>query len=132
MNKIFVDSNIILYLMDNNIHKRSISEDILLQKPFISAQVLTEVANVCKRRFKYEKEDILNLWRDLMSDCDFIATTKTTFDNGIELVKKYKFQLFDALIIASALEANCNILYSEDMQHKMVVEGKLTIINPFI
>ena len=118
--------------MDDNIHKRSISEGILLLNPFISTQVLTEVANVCKRRFKYEKEDILNLWSDLMSDCDFIATTKSTFEIGINLVKKYKFQLFDALIIASALEANCNTLYSEDMQHKMLVEGKLIIVNPFI
>jgi predicted nucleic acid-binding protein len=45
MNKIFIDSNIILYLMDNDVHKRSISEGILLLNPFISAQVLTEVAN---------------------------------------------------------------------------------------
>jgi len=132
MNKIFIDSNIILYLMDNDTHKRSISESILLLNPFISTQVLTEVANVCKRRFKYDKEVILNLWVDLMSDCDFIATTKATFDKSIDLVKKYKFQIFDALIIASALEANCHIIYSEDMQHKMIIEDRLTIINPFI
>lgn len=91
--------------MDSDVRKRTIAQDILLLKPFISAQVLTEVANVCKRRFKYEKEDILNLWADLMTDCSFTQTTKSTFQSGINLVKKYKFQIFDSLIISSALEA---------------------------
>jgi predicted nucleic acid-binding protein len=67
-----------------------------------------------------------------MSDCDFIATTKATFDKSIDLVKRYKFQIFDALVVASALEANCHIIYSEDMQHKMIIEDRLTIVNPFI
>ena len=55
MNEIFVDSNIILYLMDSNDHKRSIAQNLLLNSPFISAQVLTEVANICKRKFNYDK-----------------------------------------------------------------------------
>jgi predicted nucleic acid-binding protein len=132
MNEIFIDSNIILYLMDSDEHKRSIAQNILLKKPCINSQVLTEVANVCKRRFKYEKEQILRLWDDLLSDCFFVPSTKTTFHTAIALTKKYNFQLFDALIVASALDANCNTLYSEDMQHKMIIENKLTIINPFL
>ena len=67
-----------------------------------------------------------------MTDCNFVQTSKSTFHNGITLVKKYGFQIFDALIATSALEVNCSILYSEDMQHKMIVEDRLTIINPFV
>ncbi|MDB4902071.1 MAG: hypothetical protein JWQ63_1352 [Mucilaginibacter sp.] len=118
--------------MDSNSHKKSIAQNLLLLKPFINAQVLTEVANVCKRRFNYSKDDILNLWTDLLSDCNFMQTTRTTFNQAIELTPKYDFQIFDSIIISSALEANCKIFYSEDMQHKMVVESKLTIINPFV
>jgi predicted nucleic acid-binding protein len=118
--------------MDSDDRKRSVAQDIVLLKPFINAQVLTEVANVCKRRFKYDKESILSLWNDLLADCNFVHTTKTTFHIAAALVKKYNFQLFDALIVTSALEANCITLYSEDMQHKMIVENKLTIINPFL
>lgn len=132
MNKIFIDSNIVLYLMDNDAHKRSISQHLLLQHPFINHQVLSEVANVCKRRFHYNKEQVLSLWSDLLTDCNFIETTKTTFQKSSDLVTKYHFQVFDALIINSALEAGCLYLYSEDMQHNMMVEGKLKIINPFI
>jgi predicted nucleic acid-binding protein len=47
------------------------------------------------------------------------------------LVKKYQFQLFDAIIVAVAIEGNCDILYSEDMHHGLVVDKALTIINPF-
>jgi predicted nucleic acid-binding protein len=68
----------------------------------------------------------------LLSDCQQVSTSSSTFHKAIQLVNRYKFQLFDALIIASALEANCSTLYSEDMQHQMVVDNQLTIINPFL
>jgi len=132
MNEAFVDSNIILYLMDDDDRKKSIASQILSERPFINSQVLAEVANVCRRRFKYTKNDISNLWTDLFADCRFTEITKTTFHKAIELVKTFDLQIFDSLIVASALEAGCNILYSEDMHHSMIVESKLTIINPFL
>ncbi len=48
------------------------------------------------------------------------------------LIKKYDLQLFDAMIVSAALEAGCEILYTEDMHHQLLVEAKLRIINPFI
>ena len=50
---------------------------------------------------------------------------------SFDLVKRYDFQMFDALIVASALEANCTVLYSEDMHHDLLVEKQLRILNPF-
>lgn len=132
MNNVFLDSNVILYLLDTDQQKKLVSENLLLKRPFISAQVLTETANVCKRRFNYSKPQILNLWSDLLADCKLIQTDNLTFSIAITLSKKYDFQVYDSLIVAAALNAGCDILYSEDMQHKMVIEKKLTIINPFI
>ena len=51
---------------------------------------------------------------------------------GQNLIVKYDFQVFDGIIIAAALESNCDILYSEDMQDGQVIENTLTIVNPFI
>ena len=51
---------------------------------------------------------------------------------AIELKDKYNLQYYDALIIATALENHCNIIFSEDMQHNQIIENQLTIINPFI
>jgi predicted nucleic acid-binding protein len=78
--------------MDSDDHKRSIAQNLLLIQPFINAQVLAEVANVCRRKFKYSKEDTLNLWTDLMADCNFIPTTKATVQYSVELAKRYTFK----------------------------------------
>jgi len=51
--------------------------------------------------------------------------------NMYPLLKKYDFQIFDSFIVASALEYNCDILYTEDLQHMLIVEDKLRIINPY-
>jgi predicted nucleic acid-binding protein len=48
------------------------------------------------------------------------------------IILKYDLQYFDSLIVASALEAKCKVLYSEDMQHQLIIENKLKILNPFI
>ena len=118
--------------MDKDQDKSLVAQNILLNNPCINSQVLTEVANVCKRKFGYTKNQVLNLWQDLLSDCNCVQISKTTFDTAIAVAKKYDFQIFDALIVASALETGCSILYSEDMQHKMMIEKRLTIINPFL
>ncbi|SDN51183.1 PIN domain-containing protein [Desulfonauticus submarinus] len=48
-----------------------------------------------------------------------------------EIKEKYKFSYWDSLIVASALENNCSILYTEDMQDGQIIEKKLEIVNPF-
>ena len=55
-----------------------------------------------------------------------------TIEKAKELIIKYDFQQFDSLIVASALQANCTILYSEDLHHNLLVENRLQIINPFV
>ncbi len=60
-----------------------------------------------------------------------IYPNKELFIKGITLQKRWKYSFYDSLIIAAALKANCNILYSEDLQHGQVIDD-LKIINPFI
>ncbi|APB35038.1 Putative nucleic-acid-binding protein, contains pilt domain [Gloeomargarita lithophora Alchichica-D10] len=50
----------------------------------------------------------------------------------MEINIRYGYSYWDSLIIATALQSNCNILYSEDMQHDQLIEGKLRIINPLL
>ncbi len=129
---LFVDSNILIYLTDTDQHKKRIVEGIILKKPFINSQVAVEVANIFRRKFSFTKFELLNLWQDMLNDYTIVSTNDQSIQKAIQLVKRYDFQLFDALIIADALRANCTILYSEDMQHNMFVEKQLTIINPFL
>lgn len=51
---------------------------------------------------------------------------------SLNLMNKYDFQLFDSIIVSSALESGCDVLYSEDMNHGQIIEGQLAIINPFL
>ncbi len=97
----------------------------------MSPQVLIEVGNVCRRVFKYTKEDVLRLWTDLLLDCTCVPIDGTTIAEGIRLIERNKFQLFDGIIVASALQSGAKILYSEDMHHNQLVEKKLRILNPF-
>lgn len=128
----FLDSNVILYLLDQDARKRSIAEDLLRNGPFVSSQVLIEVGNVCRRVFKYSKEEVLRLWTDLLIDCTCIPVDGTTITEGIRLIERNKFQLFDGIIVASALQSDAKILYSEDMHHNQLIDRKLRIINPFL
>lgn len=132
LSNFFIDSNIILYLPDINQTKREITEKLLAQSPHVNSQVMVEVANVCKRKFSYTKNDVLILWDVLLNNSIFVSTDKLTIDTAMYLLNKYDFQIFDAIIIAGALLANCSTLYSEDLQHNQVIENKLTIKNPFL
>jgi predicted nucleic acid-binding protein len=52
-------------------------------------------------------------------------------DRAVALAQRYGLSIFDATIVGSALLASCRRLISEDMHHGLVIEGKLTIHNPF-
>ncbi len=58
---LFVDSNILIYLADIDESKKEVAERILIANPYINSQVLVETANVCKRKFKFNKANLLVL-----------------------------------------------------------------------
>jgi predicted nucleic acid-binding protein len=62
---------------------------------------------------------------------DPLPITLDTHQEALAIAEKYRYKVYDALIVASALEARCTILYSEDMQDGQVFDRRLTIRNPF-
>lgn len=78
------------------------------------------------------KENTLESLMGWLPFCNLYSINVNVFSNALRLVKKYKFQMFDAVVVACSLDAECNILYSEDMQHNLFVDKQLRIINPFI
>ena len=63
---------------------------------------------------------------------EVVLLRKSSIDKALRIVMQYKFTYWDSLIIASALENNCSILYTEDMQDGQVIDDKLKIVNPFV
>ncbi len=129
--RIAADSNVLLYLHDkSDKRKRDIATNILSDNPKISTQVISEFINVTRRQLDLSKADIVTYCADLLKDCEIIPVSCDTLTNAAALIQRYDFQIFDSIIVAASIEANCTILYSEDMQDGLVI-GKLTILNPF-
>ena len=59
------------------------------------------------------------------------SVNKSTVELCWEMRIRYHYSYYDSLILASAVESRCTVLYSEDMQHGQVIEKKLKIVNPF-
>ena len=131
--KIALDTNILIYLYDNsNPEKRNIALNLLSEKPQIPAQVISEFLNTLLRLLPMTKEDLLMHAANLFEECNIIPTLAVTLHCASLLTKKYQFQLFDSVIVASAIQEDCDILYSEDMQHKLLINNTLRIVNPFV
>jgi predicted nucleic acid-binding protein len=99
----------------------------------ISVQVLNELASVSRRTLGLSWEDVGDALVALRMLCPSATPLTTdTHDAGLRIAAKYGFPFYDALIAAAALEAECTTLYSEDFQDGQVIEGRLTVRNPFV
>jgi len=127
-----LDTNILIYLEGNDITKRKIAEILLSYDPVIPAQVISEFINVIRRLRKTPKYQLIAEASAIFRHCSIAPLEQSTLDLAKTLIDRYDFQIFDSIIVASALEADCNTLFSEDMQHNMIVYKQLKIINPFI
>jgi predicted nucleic acid-binding protein len=133
MNKIAIDTNVLVYLFDDFfIEKRKISVKLVFANPIVPAQVVSEFLNVSKRLLQIPKLDTIIKCNKALRNCTIVPTTQTVLNHTEKLIARYDLQLFDAIIVATALEANCTILYSIDMHHGLIIEGTLSIINPFV
>jgi len=98
----------------------------------VSAQVVSEYINVLRRIMAIPKDNLLGLCAKTLEKLRICPVNVDTIRVAEYIVKRYDLQIFDSIIAASALEAGCEILYSEDMQHNLVINERLKIVNPFI
>lgn len=131
--RVFIDTNILVYSISEEGEKKSKSRDIFLgeHKIFISSQTINEFINVCFRKNLLNEKKIYNVANDFMEVFEFSYIRKNTIKKAIRLKKKYAFSYWDSLMLASALESKCSIFYSEDLQHNQLIEKRLKIIDPF-
>jgi len=133
MNRIALDTNILIYSHDKiDMRKQDIARTLLDLSPVISTQVVSEYINVLRRKIVIPKDELIDLCIKNLEDCIIHQVTLFTLKTAKYFVKCYDLQIFDSIIVASAVEANCEILYSEDMHHGLVIEGRLKILNPFL
>jgi predicted nucleic acid-binding protein len=130
--KVFIDSNVTLYLIDNSSsYKKQKAENFLSPDVIISTQVINENVNVCLKKLKLDKATTFDFAMKLMGRFQTVVITPEIIIKSFDLSIKYQISSWDSIIISTALNHECTILYSEDMQHGLVIEGKLKIMNPF-
>lgn len=137
--KFFLDTNIFIYSFDynypekRNIARKLIKSGIEENNSVISYQVVQEFLNVATRKFDKPltpADAKLYLNAVLMPMCVVYPSTEL-FQYAIDVSDRFRFSFYDSLIIASALDASADILYSEDLQHNQEVHS-LKIVNPFL
>jgi predicted nucleic acid-binding protein len=127
----FFDSNVVLYLLSGNSAKAELSEKLMARGGTISVQVMNEFAAASLRKFKKTIPEIRAALADVRAVCDVVPIDLATHERGLGIAERYRFSLYDSMLVSAALQANCTTFYSEDLQHGQVIEG-LTIRNPFI
>ena len=130
--RIAIDTNILVYCHSNDEpDKQKTAINSFALRPVISTQVLSEYINVVKRKLKLPKDKIMDVCLQNIEMCILQPVCFTTLKYARDLLDRYDFQLFDSIIVAAARDANCQILYSEDLHHGLLVEDRMKIINPF-
>lgn len=127
----FCDTNILLYRFTDDPKSNTVAA--IMAEPFaISVQILNEFASVSRRKFKIDWPQINLRLRLLQASAAAVhPITVETHALSLHCAERYQFALYYSMIVASALLAGCNTLFSEDMQHGMVIEDRLTLLNPF-
>jgi predicted nucleic acid-binding protein len=130
--RVFLDTNILLYTIGQHDVRTPVAEGLVEQGGVVSVQVLNELASVAHRKLKMSWQDVANALDAIRILCpSVVPITAETHDAALRLAVRHGFHIYDALIMAAALEAGCGTLYSEDMQSGQVIGGRLTIRNPF-
>jgi predicted nucleic acid-binding protein len=127
----FFDTNVLLYIASRDPAKAARAEQIVGRGGAISVQVLNELAHVGRRKMRLSwvaTHTFLSALRGLLT---VHPITINVHETGLALARRYRLATCDAMIAASAMHAGCSTLWSEDMQHGVVLESRLRILNPF-
>ena len=126
----FLDTNVVLYLLSADEGKANTAEALLAQGGLVSVQVLNEAASVCLRKLKLPWPEVRELLDAVKACCEVLPLTLPVHERALHLAERYRLSLYDALICAAAQNASAEVLYTEDLQDGLALDG-LTVRNPF-
>lgn len=129
--KVFFDTTVLIYAVSEGDPRAVIAEGLLAAGGYLSVQVLNEFAAVARRKLEMSWQEIGTALDSVRLLCEQpVPLTVETHDSALRIAERYGYNFYDALILAAALDAGCDLLYSEDMQHGQKVHS-LIIHNPF-
>lgn len=131
--KIFIDTNILIYSISDEPQKRAIAHAVLLNHEIVvSPQVINEFVATGIRKRMLLQDQAVAYARQFMQIFEVTVMTQHTIASAFDVMVRYQFSYWDSLIVAAALEGQCLQLYTEDLQDGQQIEKRLTIYNPFL
>jgi predicted nucleic acid-binding protein len=128
---VFFDTNVLLYILSTESGKADRAEALLAGGGVLSVQVLNEFASVAARKLNMEMAEIREILATVRAVCTVVPMTVEIHDLALDLVEQHRFSIYDALIVAAAQRAGCDVLYTEDLHHGQMI-GRLSVRNPFV
>ncbi len=130
--RVFFDTNVLIYVVGQKDDRTAPAEALLARGGVVSVQVLNEFVAVARRKLGMTWEEVTEALAAVKTLCPSPAPlTIETHEAALRIAAQYGYHIYDALVAAAALEADCATLYSEDLQDGQVIDGRLTIRNPF-
>jgi len=128
----FFDTNVLIYAVAENDPRGPRAEALLASGGVVSVQVLNEFVSVARRKLRMPWKDVTEALGAIRVLCPSpVAITTAIHEAALRIAEDYGYGIYDALVVSAALQAECGTLCSEDLQDGQVIDGKLTIQNPF-
>ena len=127
----FFDTNVVLYLFSADAAKADRAEILLAQGGTVSVQVLNEIVSVARRKLAMTWSEVHDVLIHIRAVCHVVPLTAETHGRAVVIAERYRLSIYDATILASALDARCSVVYTEDLQHGQRLEDAVTVCNPF-
>jgi predicted nucleic acid-binding protein len=130
--KTFLDTNVLIYAVADVDPRSTQAEELLTTGGMVSVQVLNEFVSVARRKLRMSWKEVKHALDAIRVLCpSVIPITTDTHEAALRIAEKYGYEIYDALILAAASDAGCETICSEDLQHGQVIDGGLTVRNPF-
>lgn len=128
----FLDTNILVYAFTDD-RRTDRARALLAGESRISVQSLNEFALAARRKLGLSWDVATSALNEIRGLCPAPhPLTIELHEIGLRLAQRHQFKIYDAMIVAAALATKCDTLWSEDMHDGLLVDGRLTIRNPFV
>lgn len=127
----FLDTNVVVYAFLDD-PRSGPARELLKSRCIISVQVLNEFVHVARRKLDMTWEEVQRALSAIRAVClTVLPVGLDTHVDAVAIAQRYDFRIFDALLVAAALDANCETFWSEDMHDGLLIRDQLRITNPF-